>query len=615
MSKLTLADRLAMRSPQAALARARHLKDEGQHERAFKLFTIAAGGGLSEAQREVGGAYLSGAAGLRNPQEAGRWLARAAASGDIPAQTALAGLYAGGYHPTQAQGGTLFADAAPATEADADIPPDFETALRWALSAAEAGDADAQTLAGFIYAIAPPPLRDEDKAIHWYGKAAASGKAQGHLGLGVLTLSRATTDEPTFAGVAHIRQAAEANLPNAHLYLAIIYERAIGVHADLALAAYHYGLAAEGGIRHAMAKYGFMLFEGIGVKMNKTVGETWLRRAGLAGDPEAAVVIGNLYAHGDGTLDPNFSEAALWFRIAADKGHAEAARALGMLYLTGAGVTRDSEEAALWFRKSAEAGNTRAQADLAALLLKHQDDPRFAQAAPVHDWFEQAAAAGDPVGAYNYAVCLAEGVGLPRDDAKAAEWFRKAAETVVNAQYRLGRIYAEGRGVQQDFAEARLWMKQAAAADLPAALMDYATLLLQGLGGERDDIAATQLMERAAGHHGIPEAMFALGALYGGGHQIPTDRAKSLQHYRAAAEKGHGRAALMLGKYLRFGIATAVDLDEARKWFAVAAGQGVEEARAELAALAAPEPEPAPEPAPEPPPALAEAPASPTAVE
>lgn len=238
-------------------------------------------------------------------------------------------------------------------------------------------------------------------------------------------------------------------------------------------------------------------------------------------------------------------------------------------------------------------GNPRAQADLAALLLKHRDDPRFAPPAPVHDWFEQAAAAGDPVGAYNYAVCLAEGVGLPRDDAKAAEWFRKAAENVVNAQYRLGRIYAEGLGVPQDFAAARLWMSKAALADLPEALMDYGTLLLQGLGGARDDMAAIQLLERAAGHHAIPEAMFALGALYGGGHQIPTDRAKSLQYYRDGAEKGHARAALMLGKYLRFGIATAVDLDEARTWFAFAAGQRVEEAQAELAALTPPEPPPA----------------------
>jgi TPR repeat protein len=118
------------------------------------------------------------------------------------------------------------------------------------------------------------------------------------------------------------------------------------------------------------------------------------------------------------------------------------------------------------------------------------------------------------------------------------------------------------------------------------ALMDYGALLLQGIGGERDDAQARDIFTRAAELHGTPNAMFALGALYGGGHQIETDRETSLSWYRRAADKGHARAAIMLGKYLRYGIATAVDLDAARNWFTFAATNGLaDEANAELAAL------------------------------
>ena len=96
---------------------------------------------------------------------------------------------------------------------------------------------------------------------------------------------------------------------------------------------------------------------GIGVEANPTDGESWLRRAALAGDPEAAAVVGDIYAKG-GTLPPNYAEAAMWFRRAVDGNHKGAARALAMLHLTGAGVPRDQDEAARLFRIAAEAGDT-----------------------------------------------------------------------------------------------------------------------------------------------------------------------------------------------------------------------------------------------------------------
>ena len=118
------------------------------------------------------------------------------------------------------------------------------------------------------------------------------------------------------------------------------------------------------------------------------------------------------------------------------------------------------------------------------------------------------------------------------------------------------------------------------------ALLDLAALKIQGLGGPRDDEAARDLFERAAAQ-GSAEAMFALGALYGGGHEIETDRAQSLAWYRRAAQLKHPRAALMLGKYLRAGIATERNFEDARKWFLVAADAGLPEATAELETLPA----------------------------
>ena len=80
--------------------------------------------------------------------------------------------------------------------------------------------------------------------------------------------------------------------------------------------------------------------------------------------------------------------------------------------------------------------------------------------------------------------------------------------------------------------------------------------------------------------------MFALGALYAGGHDVPQDRPAAQRWFRAAAELGHGQAQMMLGRYLAEGAADGEpDPVEARSWFERAAAQGIEDAQADLAAL------------------------------
>ena len=55
------------------------------------------------------------------------------------------------------------------------------------------------------------------------------------------------------------------------------------------------------------------------------------------------------------------------------------------------------------------------------------------------------------------------GVGVARDYAEAAKWYRKAAEQGhADAQYFLGSLYYNGQGVAQDEAEAERWFRKAA---------------------------------------------------------------------------------------------------------------------------------------------------------
>ena len=57
----------------------------------------------------------------------------------------------------------------------------------------------------------------------------------------------------------------------------------------------------------------------------------------------------------------------------------------------------------------------------------------------------------------------AEHCSVPRDYARAAQWFRRAAEQGEPfAQWRLGVMYLNGHGVPQDYSQAARWFRCAA---------------------------------------------------------------------------------------------------------------------------------------------------------
>ncbi len=124
-------------------------------------------------------------------------------------------------------------------------------------------------------------------------------------------------------------------------------------------------------MRSGQARWGLALLDGRAAFARDPVnGESWLRRAALAGDAEAAALVGDLYAKG-GDLPPNFAEAASWYARAAEGGHAAAARALAMLLPDRRRRRRATpNEAARWFRISGERGDKLARSKLADLVLR-----------------------------------------------------------------------------------------------------------------------------------------------------------------------------------------------------------------------------------------------------
>lgn len=557
------------------------LKSHDDAAKGFSQLTALARENNVEAQFLVGECYLNGTGVPPNLVEGVRWMRRAAKKGWTKAAFILATLYLHGLPPEVEEpsgASSVFDEIKPPSD---NREPDYRKAAYWAKIAADKGYADAQAMYGYVLSSGPDDLRDPEEGLVWYRKAADAGCVQGHLGLGLAALNIARTQDDYAAAAKELHQAAEGGLGTALYLIGVMRERGLGLPQDQTIAMQYYEQAAEKNVHAAQAKYGLGLMAGLGVKKNLARGETWLRRAALSGDAEAAAVLGDLYGHGV-DLPPNYAEAVSWYRFASDHGHASASHTLGMLYQTGVGVPKDPEAAEYWFKLAAQQGNKDASADLGNLVLRDGDPAHVGE--QVMASYRELAEKGDLLAAFNFGVCLAQGVGIEKNEEQALVWLKRAAEKVVNAQYWYGQMLVAGRGTDENLEEGRSWIQKASEAGMVDAQVTYADMLVRGEGGPKNHHLALELYEKAA-ESGNVAAMFSIGAMLGGGHDVTEDRVAAQQWFLKAAEKGSPAAQLMMGRYLANGLAGERDIEKARFWYRKAEEQNVFQASAELSAL------------------------------
>ena len=566
------------------LSRGLRLLEVGKAPQAFSLFAKLANAGMPEAAYRVGQCYLSGQGTAASLEEGARWTYRAAEAGIPEASFTLATLFAmgvpEGFDPSlSVAGGAGLYDHVRAEAVDT-YQPDFVQARFWAEKSATAGHVEAQALLGHIFNHGPEGIQDRQAARYWYGESVRGGSMQGALGLGLILLDDAEDESQQAQAVELLQRAAdEGDLGLASAAMGWIYEHgASGQSRDAYRAAAYYLKAAEQDIPSAQARYGLMLLKGVGVEeANAIRAESWLRKAAYGGDAEAAALLGDLYIRGE-ELFRRPMEAARWYEFAAEQQHTPAARALAVLYLTGTGVPRDERKAAFWFNHAAMLGDHLADADLGNLVLAGVARPDEEQRS-LQQRLRRQAEGGNPLGAFNLGVCLAQGVGGVPDEAKAFYWLGLARDGVVNAQYWYGRMLFEGRGVAQDMQAGLTWMDKAARKGLPEACVSVAQMLVTGqVDGVKDHARALELYQTAA-DEGLTEAYFSLGAMYGGGHDIQPDLPKARDYFEEAAQRGHGLSQMMFGRYLLKGLGGPRDEEQARYWLQQAADQGVEQAQ------------------------------------
>ncbi|MGD0024329.1 MAG: serine/threonine-protein kinase [Xanthobacteraceae bacterium] len=188
-----------------------------------------------------------------------------------------------------------------------------------------------------------------------------------------------------------------------------------------------------------------------------------------------------------------------------------------------------------------------------------------------------AADRGDPAAQNALGVKYAAGEdGLPRDDVKAVEWYRKAAlQGYAKAETNLGDMYFFGRGgLDKNYLEALSWYLKAAQQEWPDAQFRLGYMYEKGLGADKDVQRAVSLY-RSAANGGYADAENLLGFLYAtGADGVPQDDKEAVEWYRKAAEQRFAKAQKNLGDMYFFGRGVEQrDYDQALFWYKKAADQ------------------------------------------
>lgn len=222
---------------------------------------------------------------------------------------------------------------------------------------------------------------------------------------------------------------------------------------------------------------------------------SWPAVAQETAEEPAVEESGNAGAAYDAFLNGRYEDAiAIWLPL-ANSGDAAAQFNLGVMYANGLGVDRHMETAMDWWSRAARQLHVRAAHNLALAMLAGEPVVGGVRAESdfpvILRYLKIGSDAGYPNSEYTLGKLYAEGVGVERDERRAAELFLSASiKGFAKAQYNLGKVYRDGRGMNRDEELSIFWFLEAAERGHGRAQDKIAERALAGAGVARDEIEA-----------------------------------------------------------------------------------------------------------------------------
>lgn len=414
------------------------------------------------------------------------------------------------------------------------IRQDYEQALQWWARSAKQDNADAIGNMAMCYQLGRGTKPDSTMAVKLYESAikkgnknvipqheklADKGSVFSSLLLRECYFKGIGVDKSPQKATEYLEKAAKAGHESSQYMLAL--QLLNGKQPEKAAA--WFKQAAKQGNAGATYYYGNMLHKGTGVKQDKQSGIALFKQAAAKDFVMANYQLGIIYRDGDG-VEKDATKAFSYIKKAAWQGSPNAQWLLGMMYLNGEGVALDYYFAAQWL---AEQALTTHKKEINELLKEDNEGP-FSQylmgLRKYHvdkdyeaaiDCFKKVEKANNIEGTTMLAVCLANKDYKKRNLKKAIKQLTKAAASSPAAQYYLSAMFETGTGVDKDDAKAVELLKSAADKGVAYAQCKLGDRYMTGNGVEQNATKAALLyLDAEAQNHLTPQSAKHLAECY-----------------------------------------------------------------------------------------------------
>ena len=240
-------------------------KDEADHKKAFRLYSIVDSKGSLYAKACLGYCYCLGK-GVSEDKEKGLTLIRVSANaGNVKGQNVMGLCYCKGLGVVQS----------------------YEEAVKWCRKSAEQGYARAQYNLGKCYEDGLGVPQCYEEAVKWYSMSAKLGFVNAQCRLGFLYFMGLGVDLSMEKCVKWYCKAAKQGDVDAQFFIAVCYESGIGGAKSYEEAIKWYRKAAEQGSSAAQRNLAYCYEKGKGIAKNIDEAVAWYRKAANQGDNSA----------------------------------------------------------------------------------------------------------------------------------------------------------------------------------------------------------------------------------------------------------------------------------------------------------------------------------------
>ncbi|MEO5806645.1 hypothetical protein [Devosia sp.] len=386
-------------------------------------------------------------------------------------------------------------------------------------------------------------------ALQTAGAKAANGDAGTAFLLAKYLLANDRTPDQRKQGLAELRIAARAGVPEAMTRLAdILANGQFGVAIDPIAAARLYENSVAANDNNARRGLAALLLAGKGVPLDPKRAADLLTTAASLGDLSAINQLALLSARGQG-VEQDVAKAIDLYQVGIAIHNNQALNGLGDIYRLGTGARIDAAKARALYAEAVANGDIGAQKKIADMLIKGEGSAAdFAGGIAL---LEQLAQKGDIASFVAIGDYYLKAPGVVPNGEQAASSYRQAADAGnAGAMSKLGQLYRNGGGgLAKDAVQAYDFFQKAAALGDLGSKRSLADMQARGEGISADLTAAIASLTAA----GDNASLVLAGDFYARGEVGAPDLPEAVTYYKKAAAAGDISALVRLGDLYKAG--------------------------------------------------------------